>query len=350
MRNDTEAVPVVQPDALLVVRDLVKQFPVRRGAFKRVVGHVKAVDRVSFSIASGETLALVGESGSGKTTTGRCILRLMEPSSGEIYFDGEDLLGLEPPRLRRTRRKMQIIFQDPHSSLNPRMKIADIVSEPLVVHRVGDRRQIAERTVELLRLVGLDPSAGSRFPHEFSGGQRQRIGIARAIALHPRFIVADEPVTALDVSIQAQILNLLLELQERLLLSYLLIAHDLRIVEQISDRVAVMYLGRIVELAPKGELYARPLHPYTQALLEAIPEPTPGAKKERALSEGDPPSPLAPPSGCHYHPRCPVAVDECRVHSPRLVDSGGGHWVACHLVSPETDAAAARESTSSPAQ
>jgi oligopeptide/dipeptide ABC transporter ATP-binding protein len=319
---------------VLEVRDLVKRFPVRRGVFRRTVAHVHAVDGVSFDIQAGETLSLVGESGSGKTTTGRCVLRLVEPTSGEIRFQGQDLLALDRRSLRKLRRKTQVIFQDPYSSLNPRMKVASIVAEPLVIHRVGTRRDKTERTKELLQLVGLDPAAGSRYPHEFSGGQRQRIGIARALALNPRFIVADEPVSSLDVSIRAQILNLLVDLQEKLHLSYLFIAHDLRIVEHISDRVAVMYLGKIVEMATTKDLYRSPQHPYTQALLASVPEPDPQKNKPSSPLPGDQPTPLDPPGGCRFHPRCPVAIDRCRSEEPSLVDIGGGHLAACHLAPP----------------
>jgi len=319
---------------ILEVRKLVKHFPVRRGVFRRTVAQVHAVDDVSFDIRPGETLSLVGESGSGKTTTGRCVLRLVEPTSGEVRFEGQDILGLDPGALRKLRRKTQVIFQDPYSSLNPRMKVGSIVAEPLVIHRVGTRQERAERTAELLAMVGLDPQVRSRYPHEFSGGQRQRIGIARALALNPRFIVADEPVSSLDVSIQAQILNLLVDLQEKLNLSYLFIAHDLRIVEHISDRVAVMYLGKLVEVAPTAELYRSPQHPYTQALLASVPEPDPQTTKPPPLVQGDPPTPLYPPSGCRFHPRCPVAVERCRNEEPPLVDIGGGHLAACHLVPP----------------
>ena len=317
---------------VLEVRKLVKHFPVRRGVFRRTVAQVHAVDDVSFDIRQGETLSLVGESGSGKTTTGRCVLRLVEPTSGEVRFEGQDVLGLDQRSLRKLRRKTQVIFQDPYSSLNPRMKVGSIVSEPLIIHRVGTRRERAERTAELLTMVGLDPQVGSRYPHEFSGGQRQRIGIARALALNPRFIVADEPVSSLDVSIQAQVLNLLVDLQEKLNLSYLFIAHDLRIVEHISDRVAVMYLGKLVELAPTAELYRSPQHPYTQALLASVPVPDPEKAKTVPLVNGDPPTPLDPPSGCRFHLRCPVAVDRCQSEEPPLLDVGGGHLTACHLV------------------
>ncbi len=315
---------------LLNVQNLVKHFPVRRGLLKKVTGQVRAVDGVSFDVSEGETLALVGESGSGKTTTGRCVLRLIEPTGGKVFFDGRDVLALDRRTLRKLRRRMQIIFQDPLSSLNPRMKVSSIIGEPLVIHRVGSRRERADRIAELFRLVGLDQSAGSRYPHEFSGGQRQRIGIARALALQPQFIVADEPVSSLDVSIQAQILNLLMELQEKLHLSYLFIAHDLRIVEHTCDRVAVMNLGRIVEMASTVDLFRNPQHPYTQALLASIPEPVP-EKKPRKVLQGDPPSPIDPPPGCRFHSRCPVAMEHCRREDPSLDDVGQGHLVACHL-------------------
>jgi len=319
---------------LLQVQNLVKHFPVRRGFFRKEVGRVRAVDGVSFDIRPGETFGLVGESGSGKTTTGRLILRLIEPDSGEVRFAGQDVLALERSPLRRLRREMQIIFQDPYDSLNPRMKVGAIVGEPLVIHRLGDRRERAEKTAELLRLVGLDPGAASRYPHEFSGGQRQRIGIARALALKPRLIVADEPVSSLDVSIQAQIINLLVDLKEKFGLAYLFIAHDLRLIEQVSDRVAVMYLGKIVEQAESAELYRRPLHPYTQLLLSSIPEPDPDVRRQKVPLNGDPPSPIAPPPGCRFHTRCPVAIARCRVEEPPLIEVGAGHLAACHLVEP----------------
>jgi oligopeptide/dipeptide ABC transporter ATP-binding protein len=328
------AAPSAGREVLLQVQNLVKHFPLRRGLLKKIVGQVRAVDGVSFEVREGETLALVGESGSGKTTTGRCLLRLIEPTRGHIRFEGKDILALGRDSMRNLRRKMQTIFQDPQSSLNPRMKVRTIVGEPLVIHRVGNREERAEKTAQLLRLVGLDPSDGSRYPHEFSGGQRQRIGIARALALSPRFIVADEPVSSLDVSIQAQIMNLLMDLQEKLNLSFLFIAHDLRVVEHASDRVAVMYLGKIVEMSRTGELFNQPAHPYTQALLASIPEPVPEKKPPQVL-EGDQPSPLDPPPGCRFHTRCPLAVERCRVDEPPLGDVGGGHLAACHLVTPE---------------
>ncbi|HKY31613.1 MAG TPA: dipeptide ABC transporter ATP-binding protein [Candidatus Polarisedimenticolia bacterium] len=319
---------------LLEVRGLVKHFPIRRGFFGRVTGQVRAVDGVDLTVPAGGTVALVGESGSGKTTLGRAILRLVEPTSGSVTFDGRDVLRLDARALRAARRDMQIIFQDPYSSLNPRMKVATIVGEPFAIHRLARGAQRRERVAELLRTVGLDPSAMTKYPHEFSGGQRQRIGIARALALRPRFIVADEPVSALDVSIQAQVLNLMVELQEKLSLAYLFIAHDLRIVEHISDRVAVMYLGRIVESAPTRALFSSPRHPYTQALLAAIPVVDPETRRRRVIVPGDVPSPAAPPPGCRFHTRCPVVIGLCRTVEPPLVDIGGGHLAACHLASP----------------
>lgn len=322
-------------EGVLEVRDLVKRFPVRRGLLRRTVAQVHAVDGVSFSIRSGETLSLVGESGSGKTTTGRCVLRLVEPTSGEIRFEGQDVLSLERRSLRQFRRKAQIVFQDSSGALDPRMTVGSIVTEPLEIHKVGTRQERTERMEALLQLVSIDPKAGSRYPHEFSGGQRQRIGIARALALDPSFLVADEPVSSLDVSVQAQILNLFVELQEKLRLSYLFIAHDLRIVRHISDRVAVMYLGRIVETAPTTLLYENPLLPYTQALLASVPEPDPQKEKPRSqkvLPGNKQPSPLHPPRGCRFHPRCPVVVDRCRSEEPPLAEIGEGHFAACHLV------------------
>ncbi len=317
---------------LLEVGDLKKYFPIRRGVLSRVSGWVRAVDGVSLRIAPGETLALVGESGSGKTTTGRCILRLLEPTSGSIVFDGVDLLALAPRAMRRMRRQIQVIFQDPYGSLNPRMKIGTIVREPLDIHRIGaGRRERDDMVAALLRRVGLDPSLRNRYPHEFSGGQRQRIGVARALALKPRLIVADEPVSALDVSVQAQVMNLLVDLQDELGIAYLLIAHDLAVVERIADRVAVMYLGRIAEVGTREEIFRNPLHPYTKALLQAIPIPDPARARERAVLRGDPPSPAQPPPGCRFHPRCPSVLEACPREDPPLLEAAPGHWVACHL-------------------
>jgi oligopeptide transport system ATP-binding protein len=316
---------------LLEVEHLKKYFPIRKGIFSRVVGQVKAVDDVSFAIRLGETLGLVGESGCGKTTTGRAILRLIEPSEGKVRFEGTDLLGLQGNALRKMRRKMQIIFQDPYSSLNPRMTVGSIVGEGLAIHKLAKGKERQERVAALLHEVGLDPQYINRYPHEFSGGQRQRIGIARALALAPSFIVCDEPVSALDVSIQAQIVNLLVRLKEEHHLAYLFISHDLSVVEYISDRVAVMYLGEIVELASNADLYRNPLHPYTKALMSAIPVPDPQQKRKRIILPGDVPSPANPPPGCRFHPRCPVAVARCKTATPSL-KSYDGHFAACHLV------------------
>lgn len=324
-------------DILLQVSGLKKYFPVRRGVFRRVVGWVKAVDDVDMFIPEGETLGLVGESGCGKTTTGRTILRLVEPTAGEILFRSKqfgkvvDLAKLDKKALKPLRREMQIIFQDPYSSLNPRMTVGDIIGEPLIVHRVARGREKEERVAELLQAVGLKPEHMRRYPHEFSGGQRQRIGIARALALDPQLIVCDEPVSALDVSIQAQVLNLLEDLQEQFHLTYLFIAHDLSVVKHISDRVAVMYLGKIVELAETEELFTHPIHPYTEALLSAVPVPDPDYEAEHIILQGDVPSPIRPPPGCYFHPRCPYAKDICSEVAPEFRDYGEHHFTACHL-------------------
>ena len=328
--------------ALLKVKGLKKYFAVKKGMFARVSGHVRAVDNMSFDIREKETLGLVGESGCGKTTAGRTIIRLLEPTEGEVVFDNENVFTLKREALRRMRRSMQVIFQDPYGSLNPRMTVGNIVGEALTVHKIARGKQRREIVRDLLNKVGLSPAHINRYPHEFSGGQRQRIGIARALALKPRFIVCDEPVSALDVSIQAQIINLLEELQEDFNLAYLFIAHDLGVVEHISDRVAVMYLGKIVELAAGDELYMRPLHPYTQALLAAIPVPDPTTKREKIILAGDVPSPVDPPPGCRFHTRCKYAMDICRVHEPALLDIGDRHYAACFLhhkiaVEPEDD-------------
>jgi oligopeptide transport system ATP-binding protein len=319
---------------LLEVRNLVMHFPLTQGIiFQRKVGAVKAVDGISFSVKRGETLGLVGESGCGKSTTGRAILQLYKPTSGEVIFDGKDLTKLDGGEMRKMRRHLQMIFQDPYASLNPRMTVGNIISEPMQIHKLVPKNERNQRVQELLQTVGLNPYFANRYPHEFSGGQRQRIGIARALAANPDFIVCDEPVSALDVSIQAQIVNLLEDLQDQFGLTYLFIAHDLSVVKHISDRVAVMYLGKIVELADSNALYEEPLHPYTKALLSAVPIPDPVVEKrrERIILSGDVPSPINPPSGCHFHTRCPYAMDVCKKVDPIFADQGNGHFVACHL-------------------
>lgn len=311
------------------VRSLKKYFPIRSGFFSRVKAHVKAVDDVSFDIFPKKTLALVGESGCGKTTIGRTMLRLIQPTSGDVFFNDNSIFKMNHGEMKKMRKQMQIIFQDPFSSLNPRMTVGSIIAEGLVVHKIGTRQERLDRARELLRVVGLSPDYHNRYPHEFSGGQRQRIGIARAIALNPSFIVCDEPVSALDVSVQAQIINLLEQLQEELGLSYLFISHDLSVVRHISDFVAVMYLGRIVEYAPCDELFDNPLHPYTQALLSAIPLPDPKSGRQRIILKGDVPSPVNPPSGCYFHPRCPKAVEDCKHTYPDLEQKNDRHYCAC---------------------
>jgi len=320
-----------QNGILLQVRELKKYFPVTGGIFSRVIGYVKAVDGVSFYIKRGETLGLVGESGCGKTTCGRCILRLIEPTAGEVIFEGRNILQLDKEEMRKLRREMQIVFQDPYASLNPRMTVGDIIGEPLEIHGVARGAAKEKRVKELLEVVGLSPQHVRRYPHEFSGGQRQRIGVARALALNPKLIICDEPVSALDVSIQSQVLNLLQDLQEEFSLTYLFVAHDLAVIKHISDRIAVMYLGKLVELADKEELFDNPQHPYTEALLSAIPIPNPEVRKERIILEGDVPSPIDPPKGCRFHPRCRYAQDVCKQLEPRFVDIGEEHYVACHL-------------------
>ena len=319
---------------ILEVNNLVKYFPIQKGFLKRHVGDVRAVDDVSFTIETGETLALVGESGCGKTTTSRCILRAIEPTSGEVNFVTKDdqtvdVTQLGKEALRELRQDMQMIFQDPFSSLNPRMMLLDIVGEPLLVHGMKSRADRADRVAELLRLVGLRPEYMRRFPHAFSGGERQRIGIARALALNPRLVVADEPVSALDVSVQAAVINLLEDLQEQMGLTYLFVAHDLSVVRHIADRTAVMYVGKIVELADTEELFENPRHPYTAALLSAVPIPDPRFKASRIPLEGEVANPAAPPSGCYFHPRCPHATDECAIQTPQLEEISPGHWVSC---------------------
>ena len=310
--------------SLVSVTDLVKHFPVEGSD-----DVVRAVDGVSFEILRGETLGLVGESGCGKSTVGRCVLRLIEPTAGEVKFAGKDILSMRKEQLREVRREMQIVFQDPYASLNPRMKVGDIVGEPLLIHRLGEKKERRERVAELLRKVGLDPDYMNRYPHEFSGGQRQRIGVARTLALNPKLIVADEPVSALDVSVQAQVVNLLQDLQKEFGLTYLFISHGLAVVEHISTRVAVMYLGRIVEIASAADLYTQPLHPYTKALLSAIPVPDPTRKRERIVLQGDVPTPINPPSGCRFRTRCPIAIPQCAQIDPELREVIPGHSVAC---------------------
>lgn len=318
-------------DDLVVLSNLKKYFYTKEGFFSSKEITVKAVDGISIKIKRGETLGLVGESGCGKSTTGRLILKLEEPTEGEMFFEGEDITACNKERMRRLRRDLQIIFQDPYSSLNPRKTVGKIIEEPLIIHDIGDRRERKKRVDELLEVVGLRPEYIDRYPHEFSGGQRQRIGIARALSLNPKLIIADEPVSALDVSIQAQIINLLCSLQEEFNLTYLFIAHDLSVVEYVSDRVAVMYLGRIVELVDNHILCNGSKHPYTEALLSAVPVPDPTLKKERIILKGDPPSPITPPSGCHFHPRCRYKVRICDEEYPTLKEVNEGHYVACHL-------------------
>lgn len=319
-------------DTLLKVENLKKHFPIYGGILQRTVGHVKAVDGVSFEVKRGETIALVGESGCGKSTTGRSILRLLEPTDGKIFFEGQDITNISNEEMRKLRREMQIVFQDPFASLNPRHTVKRILEEPLIVHNFGTKAERRDKIYQLLETVGLHRDHARRYPHQFSGGQRQRIGIARALSLNPKLIVADEPVSALDVSIQAQVLNLMEDLQEQFGLTYIFISHDLSVVRHISDRVGVMYLGVIVELADKDELYKNPIHPYTQALLSAVPEPDPDIKKERILLTGDVPSPAKPPSGCKFHTRCQYKMDVCEEESPEFKDVGNGHFVACHLI------------------
>lgn len=318
-------------DTILELYGIKKYFPITAGVIRRRVGDVKAVDDVSFTLGRGETLGIVGESGCGKSTTGRIIMRIYDPTAGRIVFDGQDITSLRGGQLRALRKNFQMVFQDPYSSLNPRMSVGTLIAEPMIVNRMGTRAQVRDRVVSLLETVGLSPEARLRYPHEFSGGQRQRIAIARALALRPKLIVADEAVSALDVSIQAQILNLLADLRKEFGLSYVFISHNLAVVKHVSDRVGVMYLGRMAEIAPKSLLYANPMHPYTQALLSAAPEPRRHARRERIILTGDVPSPARPPSGCAFHTRCPKVMDVCRAERPMLRDYGGGQFVACHL-------------------
>lgn len=321
-------------DDLLVVKDLVKHFPIKQGILRRTAGAVRAVDGISFSIPRGTTLSLVGESGSGKTTAGRSLLRLIEPTAGSIFFDGIDLTSLGSKELRDLRKRIQIVFQDPYGSLNPRMTIYSVLAEAMKAHGIGNHHSRRDRCYELLSLVGLPPQAADRYPHEFSGGQRQRIGIARALAVEPELIVADEPVSALDVSVQAQILNLMTDLQKKLGLTYLFVGHDLSVIRHISDAVAVMYLGRIVELGPADVLFKNPVHPYTRALLSAVPEVNPDRKSGRIILQGDVPSPINPPTGCHFHPRCPDATPACATARQHLVALSPTQSVACQIHAP----------------
>ena len=318
-------------EKLIEVKNLKKYFPVKGGILQRTVGHVKAVDDVSFDVYKGETLGIVGESGSGKSTLGRVILRLLDPTSGEVLFEGNDISSLTQGKMRPYRRDMQMVFQDPYASLNPRMSIGELIEEPMIVQNIMTKPERKEKVLQLLSKVGLPPEASSKYPHEFSGGQRQRIGIARALAINPKFIIGDEPVSALDVSVQSQVLNLMDDLQDEFGLTYLFIAHDLSVVKHISDRVGVMYLGRMAELADKDDLYENPLHPYTKALLSAVPVADVNVKREKVKLTGELPSPSNPPSGCTFHTRCPECFERCKVERPELTEVTPGHYVACHL-------------------
>lgn len=318
-------------EPIIEVKNLVKYFPVYEGIFRRHVADVKAVDDVSFAIQEGEILGLVGESGCGKTTVSQTMLRLVEPTAGQVLFRGQNVFDATGDEMQKMRRKIQIVFQDPYASLDPRTPVGDSITEGLIVHKIGNRQERFDKVREVMKLVGLEDYHANRYPHEFSGGQRQRIGIARALVLDPEFLILDEPVSALDVSIQAQVLNILKDLQDRLGLTYMFVAHNLAVVEHISDRVAVMYLGKVAEIAPRDDLFKQPLHPYTQALLSAIPVPDPKRKKQRTILAGDVPSPLNPPSGCRFHPRCPIArLAHCSVEEPQLRELRPGHWVSCH--------------------
>ncbi|WP_018923309.1 ABC transporter ATP-binding protein [Salsuginibacillus kocurii] len=330
-RQQAGQTKAVSGETLVEVNDLKKHFPIKGGVLKRTVGHVKAVDGVTFSVYKGETLGIVGESGSGKSTLGRMIMRLLEPSEGSIEFDGEDITTLSQRQIRPMRKNLQMIFQDPYASLNPRMSVGEIIEEPMVVQDMFTKEERQERVIDLLKRVGLGAEARTKYPHEFSGGQRQRIGIARALSTRPQMIIGDEPVSALDVSVQSQVLNLMEDLQEEYNLTYIFIAHDLSVVKHISDRVGVMYLGKLAEIAPKDSLYDKPLHPYTQALISAVPSTNIEEVKERQVLEGDLPSPSNPPSGCPFHTRCPEAHERCKEKTPLLTDMGDGHYVACHL-------------------
>lgn len=326
-----KTVEMTNTQPLLEVKNLKMYFDIKGGIFSRTIGTVKAVDDISFSVNKGEVLGLVGESGCGKSTTGRSILRLLEPTSGEVYFEGTDITKISDEEMRKLRRDMQMVFQDPYASLNPRHTIEKILSEPLIVHGIGDKQERQRKVNEMLEVVGLSSFHAKRYPHQFSGGQRQRIGIARALMVNPKLIIADEPVSALDVSIQSQVLNLMQDLKEAFNLTYIFIAHDLSVVKHISDRVGVMYLGRLVELTSKDDLYENPKHPYTQALLSAVPIVDPDIKKERILLTGDIPSPSNPPTGCAFHTRCSACMDICKVERPVLKDLANGHFVSCHL-------------------